>query len=710
MSSVATSVQGWWRELRGPAWRPDFARATRATAGFMIPLALASTIGLPVSVVFTAIAAQNIAMLDVRGDYRLRLLLLLGMTALMAAAAAIGVLATGGIGVAVAGTVIVALGAAACRHVGSDYGPSLAVAGMLLFFISLDLPAGPGALSSHVGGVLLGGAIGLGLQMALWPVRAQHPLRVVASDSWVAAAAVFEAMQPGRPPAALDDAEGGLRLAVDRATQLLGAAARHGRNPLPDRLAELSVRAARLAVRITAVRTALDGLRQSTVAARIEPSLGAVLTSLTNSARSIAVAVVSRQPQHVTTCEVRLRRLDALLESVRARLAADTADEQAMMLANLFAQSRAVVPDVLASLRACVDRVDERALFAVELFDVQTWQLKPLATALNFSRHIDATLVRFGVRLAACAALGTLIYRWWNVPHGYWIPFTVVVVMQPDYGSTRKRASQRLLGTLGGSILASILLWFAPGPALLLAGIGIGVFVFALLLKRHYASAAFAATVFVVLLLAQAGEGGPEVALARVGATLAGGLIALGAALVFWPVWEHDRFAPVLQRALTATRDYLRQLEARLQAGAGSDEATVAAKRRAEAASVALFSSVARLFADAHNPRAEMELAALLANGNQRVLRLANLIFVELPGPAGAVGSLRDQYFNALAAGLDRLADAAPALAGKPDPAPLNGAMNELDHLPFASDASTAQHAARAATEVRAMLAAVAAA
>jgi hypothetical protein len=53
--------------------RPDLARATRATVGFMIPLALQSTVGLPVEVIFACISAQSIAMLDVRGDYRLRI-------------------------------------------------------------------------------------------------------------------------------------------------------------------------------------------------------------------------------------------------------------------------------------------------------------------------------------------------------------------------------------------------------------------------------------------------------------------------------------------------------------------------------------------------------------------------------------------------------------------------------------------------------------
>lgn len=674
----------------------------------MIPLALQATVGLPVPVVFASLAAQNIAMLDVRGDYRLRLMLLVGMIGLLTSAGLLGVLAAGNLAGAVAATMFVAAGAALWRHLGSDYGPPLAASSMLLFLISLAMTTAAGDWRSHTAGILFGGAIGLVLQTALWPWRAQHPLRRAASDSWIAASGLFEALQAGRP-AAIAAAESELRITLDQTTRLLGGASRHHRNGLADRLEALSLRAARLSVRVMAVHTALDGLRGTPVHARVEPALAAVRTSLTNSARSIAVAVVSRQPAQLATCEVRLRRLSALLEAVRARLMADPADVGAEMLATLFAQVQATVPEMLATLQATLDRAGERALFAVELFDVQTWQLKPLATALNFSRHIDPSLVRFGVRLAVCAGLGTLLYRWAEIPHGYWLPFTVVVVMQPDYGSTRRRAWQRLAGTLAGSVVASAILWGNLPAGLHVVGIGLGVFGFAFHLKRNYAAAVFCATIFVVMLLEHTGAGGTHLALERIGATLAGGVIALGAAMLFWPMWEHDRFAPVLGRALQLTSAYLRQLEERLRSGGALDEPTVRAKRQAEAASVAVFSSVGRLFADAHNPRAEIELAGLLANGNQRVLRLANLIMVGLREGPGAAAPVQERYFAAITAGLDQLANGPGpgfAKAGAGCPPILAARRAELDSLPPAGDAPVALHLARAATEVRAMLAA----
>lgn len=691
--------------------RPDLARATRATAGFMIPLALQATVGLPVEVVFASITAQSIAMLDVRGDYRLRVSLLTVMTLLLATTGVLGALASVTLPAAVAATMFVALGAALWRHLGSDYGAPIAAASMLLFLVSLSQSHGPSSAIPHVQAILLGGGIGLVLQMLLWPFRPQHPLRRAVSDSWVAAGALFATLQPGGRPETIGEAEAALRTALDQANRILAGVVKRHRTPLPGRLEALNLRAARLAVRVGALHTALDGLRGTPVHRQIAPALAAVLISLINSSRSIAVTVVSRQPAHLAACEVRLRRLDALLEALQARLAGVAGLPGAAHLAPLIDGVRETVPDIAETLRSTLDRAGERALFTVELFDVETWQLKPLASALNFTRNIDRSLVRFGLRMAVFTGLGTLLFRWLEIPHGYWLPFTIVVVMQPDFGSTRQKALQRVGGTVAGSIAASGLLWFHLPPAVHLLVIGTGVFGFAYFLKRNYGTAVFFVTIFVVLLLEHAGQTGSHVEFERIGATLVGGLIALLAAQLFWPVWERDRFPPIFARALLSTRDYLAALQSRLQAGGGLDDATVKAKRRAEAAGALMFSSLGRLFADTHSPRAEVEKIAALANGNQRTLRIANLLMVGLHPGATLDTPVLAAHFRAIDRTLQHLADQS-ADPSKVKPFELAARAADLDTLPaFPADTHTPEavvigHLARAATEVRAMLAA----
>jgi hypothetical protein len=44
------------------------------------------------------------------------------------------------------------------------------------------------------------------------------------------------------------------------------------------------------------------------------------------------------------------------------------------------------------------------------------------------------------LRVAVLLMMSVAAYKWFNIPHGYWIAFTILVVLQPDYGATRRKA------------------------------------------------------------------------------------------------------------------------------------------------------------------------------------------------------------------------------------------------------------------------------
>src|SRR5262249_25594031 len=72
------------------ALQPDVSRGVRAAIAFMVPLLLAARGWISIDVSFVALAAQNIAMVDIRGDYRLRFALVVAMAAVFVGAAALG--------------------------------------------------------------------------------------------------------------------------------------------------------------------------------------------------------------------------------------------------------------------------------------------------------------------------------------------------------------------------------------------------------------------------------------------------------------------------------------------------------------------------------------------------------------------------------------------------------------------------------------------
>ena len=359
-----------------------------------------------------------------------------------------------------------------------------------------------------------------------------------------------------------------------------------------------------------------------------------VFTSLTNTARTVALAVVSRQPAYLATAEVRLQRLANLISVLQARVTAHAGGSAAgTELAQLLRQVAAQVPGLHDQLRATSERAAERGAFSLELFDLDAWTLRPFAAVLNQSRRIDPTLVRFTARLAVLLMLGVAIFEYWHIPRGYWLPLTIVVVLQPDYGSTRQRAAQRLLGTLVGGVIASLLLWLKLPPVLLMTATAGTIFAFSYYLRKNYAVAVFFITLLIVLLTESASTVTIDFTIARLVATAAGGGLAMVAALLFWPVWERQRFPAYLAGALRANRDYLQLLQARLAGGGTYDPPLVAAKRRAEVANGAVFASLQRMAADPKFQQEGLAQAAAIANGNQRLTRAFTTIALHLsPG------------------------------------------------------------------------------
>lgn len=692
--------------------RPDLGRAVRAVFAVTVPLLVSTAGWLPLNITFVVFAAQSVAIVDVRGAYTLRLGLLLSMTAILVAASTLGEFVSTNLIASVLAAGLIAINSGAWRHFTPDYGASLAISSTLLFLISVNAPAAANFAEHHGLGALVGGLWGVFLQTVNWPIHPQHPLRRAASDSWVAVADLFAALALAPSLARgqrIHESESLLRKTLDDTYAALAAART---TPLRIRLEELNLAAARLATRVVALNTALESLLSTPEGEAFSVSLQPVLTSLTNTSRSVAVAVVSRQPAHLATCEVRMQRLENLLRAVSEQeLQPLVALHGGAQLRSILKQIEHHLPQVLATLRATIDRAGERAAFSLELFDLDTWTLRPLAASLMIRRRVDPTLVRFTARLAVLMMLGVAAFKYLNLPNGYWLPLTIAIVLQPDYGSTRQRAAQRVLGTLAGSVAASVLLWSRPSGLALVIATAVTIFFFGFFLKRRYALAVFFITLAVVLLTEAHGPVTVAFTIERLGSTLLGGALALLAALFFWPVWERDRLPPILAKALDANRDFMHLIATRLAEGGSYDSLTIAAKRRAEAANSAVFSSLQRMMADPRHRRRGLEQVAAYTNGNQRVTKALTVLALQLRPDAPLRSAAVAAGFEKLETTLRLLATQLLAdLNGAPVSEPRTPSFSvELPPLPPDPDENARREhwvllqLTRIATELRAM-------
>jgi uncharacterized membrane protein YccC len=135
---------------------------------------------------------------------------------------------------------------------------------------------------------------------------------------------------------------------------------------------------------------------------------------------------------------------------------------------------------------------------------------------------------RFGIRLAIVLALSAEIWRLSNVPSGYWIPMTALLVLKPAFNETVKRTLARIGGTLAGAVITSYLVaHLQPTPVMLAVLVVIFAFLAYATLNVNYALFTLFLTAYIVFLLSLANLPGMLIAHRRALATIIGGMLAL---------------------------------------------------------------------------------------------------------------------------------------------------------------------------------------
>jgi uncharacterized membrane protein YccC len=132
------------------------------------------------------------------------------------------------------------------------------------------------------------------------------------------------------------------------------------------------------------------------------------------------------------------------------------------------------------------------------------------------------------VTMALAVSTGELVYRMLDMPNGYWLPMTVLLILRPAARETAARALARLVGTLfGAGLLTLLMALLRPAVPVLVGLIAGAAWICYAFLRVNYAILSLAITIYVVLLFAIAGLPEPVVALHRGVATLLGGVIGL---------------------------------------------------------------------------------------------------------------------------------------------------------------------------------------
>jgi uncharacterized membrane protein YccC len=550
----------------------------RNAAAVILPLAVGlatghSTIGLAV-----ASGALNGMFSDQPGPYRQRLRQLL----LNALAAGLASLAGFLLGDHLLPLLAITAALGFCGGLLVVFGPDTARAGMTSMILLVITAATPQPLAGALGGATLifsGGLLLAAFSLAAWPLQRYWPERHALVEVYRGLATLArQSRHEETDVPALSEAMTTLQ------QTLLGRHRAHGR--AMEAFGVLLELAERIRLELTAIAELHAG--------------PALQTGFRDTAAGVLAAIADALEHGDSPT-----RADALLQALRARH--DDADELAPHRDALTGQLAAAVRNAdWAGARG------ELRANAAETRLPPKLRSAAIRATLRASLTPRSVAFRHAVRMAACLTATLALSRWLHLPHGYWLPMTAAIVLRADFAATFNFGLLRVLGTVLGLVLTTVLLSITPDqPWAHLALMAVLCMAFRYLAGAHYGVAVAALTGTVVILLSFEGVAPDAAVLDRVINTALGCGIAL-LAYVAWPTWERSRARDALASMIDAYADYLNHL-----AGCGG---VVRGEIRSAArtARINAQASIERMRSEPATPPALLALARqLLANGNR---------------------------------------------------------------------------------------------
>lgn len=208
---------------------------------------------------------------------------------------------------------------------------------------------------------------------------------------------------------------------------------------------------------------------------------------------------------------------------------------------------------------------------------------------------LQSPLFRHAVRLSIVMFIGALIVQLGELERGYWILLTIIFVCQPNYSATKLRLKQRIIGTLAGVVVGSLLPYFT---STLEAKLGIVVVTSTLFyffrISRHGLSTFF----ITIQVLAGFDIMGLDLYAAmppRILYTLIGVAISWLAVSYLWPDWKYLQLNKVTKQAMKHNAAYLLWIVAELQFGRGNDAKYRTTRRYANESATALSNTLSNM-------------------------------------------------------------------------------------------------------------------
>lgn len=550
---------------RGPN-QIALSTAIRGMLATAAPLIVLPLLGRADLAHLAVIGALGVSMIDVGGPYRRRLVAMVIAGVLGPLLLIAGLHVGGNWWLAALVMAILALGSGLVRALGPggiSFGINMAVA----FLVGAGFGTAGGAGIIWAEGYFCGALWTVLVTLAFWQVRPYRRLEQEVAGAWQAVADLVAAIRPEpsvdgsmiaaapsrrRREQLIEARHRAARDAIERAHDTVGEA-RAGTSGFGLTMAQLVVLITS-ASRVGAAAVTLSEIGWAAWTSRdaLQASREAV-EETERICRDVAKVLLFGGGE-VDLDPIR-QRISRLLATGRGDAAAGslTGVPRAAVLA--FAQALRNIENADEALRLLRDQ--RRRLPNIGRLATQAGRRTSAVATVRGHLSFRSAIFRHALRVAAVTGPCTALIVRYGFTHGIWLPMTALIVLQPDYGGTIKRALQRSAGTVVGSVIASVLLETLRGTLAFELAVAALLFATFFLIRRHYGQAIAFLTPLIILLIGFSSANPWEDLIDRVVFTLSGAATALVAGYVLWPQWEHERLPDRLAAAIRAGKRYV---------------------------------------------------------------------------------------------------------------------------------------------------------
>lgn len=242
------------------------------------------------------------------------------------------------------------------------------------------------------------------------------------------------------------------------------------------------------------------------------------------------------------------------------------AREGALVLKNLYDYQEQLLQEIRA-IRRVMANVNDGAKVSLKKQDssafltIQEYSISVLFQ--NFS--LNSTMFRHSLRFTIAIVFGYLLGLLFEIQNTYWILLTIIVIMRPSYGLTKKRSKDRIIGTLIGAAIAVGMVLLTQNVVVYALLALISLILAISLIQENYKSAAALVTISIVFVYSLINPNAFEVIQYRVIDTIIGATIAVVANYTLLPSWEVNNLKQVILNALKMNKKYLLATQALYQ-------------------------------------------------------------------------------------------------------------------------------------------------